>query len=409
MEDKKVEKLINNEEKRQMDFVQLIASENFVSKDVMKATGSVFTNKYAEGYPNARYYGGCENVDKLEELAIERLKKIFNAKFANVQPHSGAQANIAAYNAILKPGDKILSMSLNSGGHLTHGHFVSIVGKFYKIFSYEVNKETEQLDYEEIRKIAKEVKPNLIICGASAYSRIIDFKKFVAIAKEVNAYLLADIAHIAGLIVADLHPNPLNDGVDIVTSTTHKTLRGARGGIILTNNPELAILLDKSVFPGTQGGPLMNVIAGKTVSFYEASLPSFKEYQKNIISNANVMANFFIQKGVKIISGGTDNHLLMINTKKSFNKTGKEAEEILYKVNIIVNKNAIPFDEERPIVTSGIRIGTPAMTTLGWRNKEFLKIAEVIYNVLKNDDNISIKKNKQIVIDLLKEGKNEKY
>lgn len=409
MEDKIVEELIKNEEKRQRDFVQLIASENFVSKDVREATGSVFTNKYAEGYPNARYYSGCENVDKLEELARSRLKKLFNAKFANVQPHSGAQANIAAYNAILKPGDKILSMSLNSGGHLTHGHFVSIVGKFYKIFSYDVDKKTEKLNYEEIRKIAKQVKPNLIICGASAYSRIIDFKKFVEIAKEVNAYLLADVAHIAGPIVAKLHPNPLDDGVDIVTSTTHKTLRGARGGIILTNNKELATLIDKSVFPGTQGGPLMNIIAGKTVAFYEALLPNFKIYQENVISNSKAMANFFLKKGVKIISGGTDNHLFMINTKESFNKTGKEAEEILYKVNIIVNKNAIPFDTERPIITSGIRIGTPAMTTLGWKNKEFIKIAEVIYNVLKDSDDISIEKNKKIVLNLLKEGKNGKY
>lgn len=407
MKDKEVEKLIKKESFRQKNYVQLIASENFVSKDIREATGSIFTNKYAEGYPNARYYGGCEIVDQLENLAIERVKKLFKAKFANVQPHSGTQANFAVYNAILKPNDKILSMSLSSGGHLTHGHHVSNTGQFYEAHFYNVNKKTEKLDYDEILEIAKKIKPKLIICGASAYSRIIDFKKFKKIAKSVNSYLLADVAHIAGPIIAGLHPNPLEAGVDVVTSTTHKTLRGARGGIILTNNKELSTKIDKALFPGAQGGPLMNSIAGKAVAFYEALNKDFYYYQKNILENAKTMSEYFIKKGVHIISGGTDNHLFMINTKKSFNKTGNEVENLLKKVNIIVNKNSIPFDEERPFITSGIRIGTPAMTTRGFGKKEFLKVSEVIYNVLK-DNNPNIEENRKVIINLLKKF-NEKY
>ncbi len=391
MEDKKIENLIRKEEKRQEEHVELIASENFVSEGVLEATGSIFTNKYAEGYPDNRYYGGCENVNELEKLAINRVKKMFNAKFANVQPHSGSQANFAAYNAILESGDIILGMALQAGGHLTHGFKVSSTSKYFKAYSYGVNKETNELDFDEIRKIALKVKPKLIICGASAYSRIIDWKKFKKIADEVGAYVLADVAHVAGLIVAGLHPNPLKDGIDIVTSTTHKTLRGARGGIILTNNKEIAAKIDKSVFPGTQGGPLMNVIAGKAVSFGEALKPEFKKYQKQVIKNAQVFSNYLVNKGATIVTGGTDNHLFLLDVKKSFGITGKVAEDRLIKIGIVANKNTIPFDDESPMITSGVRFGTPAMTTRGWKEKEFESIAEIIWKVLseKDDKNLS--------------------
>lgn len=383
MKDREIEKLILLEKKRQDKEIELIASENFVSEDVLKATGSILTNKYAEGYPNARYYEGCEYVDQIETLAIERLKKLFNAKYANVQPHSGTQANLAAYNALLKPGAKILGLSLSSGGHLSHGFKITISGIFYKSYTYEVDKKSNYLNYDEILKIAQEVKPDLIICGYSAYPRTIDFKKFREIADKVNAYLLADIAHIAGLIAAKLHPNPLDFGVDIVTSTTHKTLRGPRGGIIMTNKEEIFTKINSSVFPGSQGGPLMHVIAAKAVSFHEALDSSFIIYQKQVIKNAKVLADRLTEHKVKIITNGTDNHLLLIDVKKSFNLTGLEAEKRLKKHNITVNKNTIPFDKLSPKIASGIRLGTPAMTTKGWKEKDFIELADRIYKILK--------------------------
>ena len=384
MKDKEIENLILLEKKRQENEIELIASENFVSNDVLKATGSILTNKYAEGYPNNRYYEGCENVDKIETLAIERLKKLFNAKYANVQPHSGTQANLAAYNALIKPGSKILGLSLSSGGHLSHGFKITISGIFYDSYTYEVDKKTNLLDYEKILEIAKAVKPDLIICGYSAYPRIIDFKKFRNIADQVGAYLLADIAHIAGLIAAKLHPNPLDFGVDIVTSTTHKTLRGPRGGIILTNKEEIFKKINSSVFPGSQGGPLMHVIAAKAVAFREALDKSFINYQKQVIKNAKALANRLIEHNVKITTNGTDNHLMLIDVKKSFNITGQEAEKILKKHHITINKNAIPFDPLSPKIASGIRLGTPAMTTRGWKEKDFIALADKIYNLLKS-------------------------
>ncbi|AHK22235.1 Pyridoxal-phosphate-dependent serine hydroxymethyltransferase [Candidatus Hepatoplasma crinochetorum Av] len=384
MKDKEIENLILLEKKRQENEIELIASENFVSNDVLKATGSILTNKYAEGYPNNRYYEGCENVDKIETLAIERLKKLFNAKYANVQPHSGTQANLAAYNALIKPGSKILGLSLSSGGHLSHGFKITMSGIFYDSYTYEVDKKTNLLDYEKILEIAKEVKPDLIICGYSAYPRIIDFKKFRNIADQVGAYLLADIAHIAGLIAAKLHPNPLDFGVDIVTSTTHKTLRGPRGGIILTNKEEIFKKINSSVFPGSQGGPLMHVIAAKAVAFREALDKSFISYQKQVIKNAKALANRLIEHNVKITTNGTDNHLMLIDVKKSFNITGQEAEKILKKHHITINKNAIPFDPLSPKIASGIRLGTPAMTTRGWKEKDFIALADKIYNLLKS-------------------------
>ncbi len=396
MKDIETKRIIKNEEKRQSSHIELIASENFVSNDVLEATGSVLTNKYAEGYPSKRYYGGCENVDEVENLAIERLNKLFNAKFSNVQPHSGSQANASVYLALLKPGDKILGMSLSSGGHLTHGHSVSFSGQIYESHFYSVDKKTNELNYDEIEKIAKEIKPKLIICGYSAYPRKINFKKFKEIGEKVGAYVLADVAHIAGLIVAGLHENPLDVGIDVVTSTTHKTLRGPRGGIILTNNEEIAKKIDKSVFPGVQGGPIMNIIAGKAVAFFEAGKKEFIEYQKQVIKNSKAFSNELIKRGAKILTNGTDNHLFLVDVKKSFNITGIRAENLLYVSHIIVNKNSIPYDEEGPRVTSGIRIGTPAMTTRGWNEEQFKKLANYIYDILdSNDEKIALKyKNK---------------
>ena len=385
MKDKKVLNAIIAEENRQKQYVELIASENFVSDDVLEATGSVLTNKYAEGYPGARYYAGCEHVDKVEVLAIERLKKMFNAKFANVQPHSGSQANAAAYQAVLKPGDKILGMALDAGGHLTHGYKVNMSGKNYKAYNYYVDPITQEIDYKEVRKIAKEVKPKLIICGASAYPRIIDFKEFKKIGDEVGAIVMADVAHIAGLIVAGLHPNPLDAGIQIVTSTTHKTLRGPRGGIIMTNDEEIAKKINSAVFPGIQGGPLMHVIAGKAVAFGEALTPEFKKYQRQVVKNAKAMSDEFLKNNYHITTQGTDNHLFVLNTKKSFKVTGARAEMLLEKAHIVVNKNTIPYDDESPRVTSGIRIGTPAMTTKGWKTKEFKELAKIIIEILKKD------------------------
>ena len=392
---------IKSEKKRQQEHIELIASENFVSDNILKAQGSILTNKYAEGYSGNRYYGGCEFIDLIETEAIERLKKLFNVKFANVQPHSGSQANAAVYSALLNPGDVILGMSLDAGGHLTHGYKINFSGKYYKSYSYSLNKDTCMLDYDEILKIAKEVKPKIIVAGASAYPRVIDFKKFREIADKVGAYLFVDMAHIAGLVATNLHPSPF-PYADVVSSTTHKTLRGPRGGIILTNNPDIAKKVDKAVFPGEQGGPLMHVIAAKGISFGEALLPSFKTYQEQVIKNAKKLSNELINLGYKIITGGTDNHLMLVDVKNSIGLTGLEAENILTKINITCNKNAIPFDTEKPKYTSGIRLGTPAITTRGMKEVEMVKIAHLIDRAFKNkDDDRILDGLKQEVIKLL--------
>ncbi len=380
--DLEVYNAILEEEKRQEEGIELIASENFVSKAVMEAAGSVFTNKYAEGYPERRYYGGCVNADTVEQLAIDRLKKIFGAKFANVQPHSGSQANMGVYVSLLEAGDKILGMGLSSGGHLTHGYKVNFSGKNYIGIEYGLNPETELLDYDEVRRLAVQEKPKIIVAGASAYSRIIDFKKFREIADEVGAYLMVDMAHIAGLVAAGEHPNPM-EYADIVTSTTHKTMRGPRGGIILTNNEEIAKKIDKAIFPGIQGGPLMHIIAAKTVAFKEALSPEFKEYQKQVVKNAKAMADALVKGGLRIVSGGTDNHLMLVDLRPK-GVTGKLAEESLEKAGITCNKNAIPNDPEKPFITSGVRLGTPAITARGMKEDESVKIAEMIIKVLEN-------------------------
>ena len=380
--DVEVYNAIVEEEKRQEEGIELIASENFVSKAVMEAAGSVFTNKYAEGYPERRYYGGCVNADTVEQLAIDRLKKIFGAKFANVQPHSGSQANMGVYVSLLEAGDKILGMGLSSGGHLTHGYKVNFSGKNYIGIEYGLNPETELLDYDEVRRLAVQEKPKIIVAGASAYSRVIDFKKFREIADEVGAYLMVDMAHIAGLVAAGEHPNPM-EYADIVTSTTHKTMRGPRGGIILTNNEEIAKKIDKAIFPGIQGGPLMHIIAAKAVAFKEALLPEFKEYQKQVVKNAKAMADALVKGGLRIVSGGTDNHLMLVDLRAK-GVTGKQAEESLEKAGITCNKNAIPNDPEKPFITSGVRLGTPAITARGMKEDEAVKIAEMIIKVLEN-------------------------
>lgn len=380
--DLEVYKAIVEEEKRQEEGIELIASENFVSKAVMEAAGSVFTNKYAEGYPEKRYYGGCANADTVEQLAIDRLKKIFGAKFANVQPHSGSQANMGVYVSLLEAGDKILGMGLSSGGHLTHGYKINFSGKNYVGIEYGLNPETEMLDYDEIRKLALQEKPQIIVAGASAYSRVIDFKKFREIADEVGAYLMVDMAHIAGLVAAGEHPNPM-EYADIVTSTTHKTMRGPRGGIILTNNEEIAKKIDKAIFPGIQGGPLMHIIAAKAVAFKEALSPEFKEYQKQVVKNAKAMADALVKGGLRIVSGGTDNHLMLVDLRPK-GVTGKMAEEGLEKAGITCNKNSIPNDPEKPFITSGVRLGTPAITARGMKEDEAVQIAEMIIKVLEN-------------------------
>ena len=392
--DVEVYNAILEEEKRQEEGIELIASENFVSKAVMEAAGSVFTNKYAEGYPERRYYGGCVNADTVEQLAIDRLKKIFGAKFANVQPHSGSQANMGVYVSLLEAGDKILGMGLSSGGHLTHGYKVNFSGKNYIGIEYGLNPETELLDYDEVKRLAVQEKPKIIVAGASAYSRVIDFKKFREIADEVGAYLMVDMAHIAGLVAAGEHPNPM-EYADIVTSTTHKTMRGPRGGIILTNNEEIAKKIDKAIFPGIQGGPLMHIIAAKAVAFKEALLPEFKEYQKQVVKNAKAMADALVKGGLRIVSGGTDNHLMLVDLRAK-GVTGKQAEESLEKAGITCNKNAIPNDPEKPFVTSGVRLGTPAITARGMKEDEAVKIAEMIIKVLENindDEKIAEVKN----------------
>ncbi|MDO4378390.1 MAG: serine hydroxymethyltransferase [Erysipelotrichia bacterium] len=381
--DKELQKQLNLEKKRQQNNIELIASENYVSKAILKLQGSILTNKYAEGYPGKRYYGGCEYVDKIENLAIEYACKLFGCKYANVQPHSGSSANMAVYRALLNHGDKVLGMSLAQGGHLTHGSKVSFSGIDYQIVSYELDPVTEILNYDKIEELALAEKPKMIIAGCSAYSRKIDFKKFREIADKCGAYLMVDMAHIAGLVAAGLHMNPL-PYADVVTSTTHKTLRGPRGGLILTNNENIIKKINKVVFPGIQGGPLMHVIAAKAQCFYEALQPEFKKYSQAVIDNAYAMANEFKKNNVRVISGTTENHLMLIDVKTSFNLTGKEAEEILDKINITVNKNSIPFDNEKPGITSGLRLGSAAMTTRGLNEKDFVKVTDIIIKALNN-------------------------
>ena len=381
-QDKVIAEAIEREFQRQNSNIELISSENFVSEAVMEAQGSVLTNKYAEGYPGRRYYGGCEFVDVTESIAIDRAKALFGAEHVNVQPHSGSQANMAVYLVALEMGDTVLGMNLSHGGHLTHGAPVNFSGKFYNFVEYGVDKDTERINYDEVRKLALEHKPKLIVAGASAYSRTIDFKKFKEIADEVNAKLMVDMAHIAGLVAAGLHPNPV-EYADFVTTTTHKTLRGPRGGMILCKE-EYKKDIDKTIFPGIQGGPLEHVIAAKAVAFGEALENNFKTYQQQVVKNAKVLAEALINEGFRIVSGGTDNHLVAVDVKGSIGLTGKEAEETLDSVGITCNKNTIPFDQEKPFVTSGIRLGTPAATTRGFDEKAFEEVAKIISLALKN-------------------------
>ena len=383
--DPEIAELIDLETKRQEEGLELIASENYASSAVMQAQGSALTNKYAEGYPKKRYYGGCEFVDSAEQLAIDRLKELYGAGFANVQPHSGSQANMACYFALLEPGDKIMGMDLSQGGHLTHGSPVNFSGKLYNVVSYGLNTETEALDYEEIRNLAVKEKPKMIVAGASAYSRTIDFKKFREIADEVGAYLLVDMAHISGLVAAGVHPSPM-EHAHYVTSTTHKTLRGPRGGIILTNDEELAKKANFNIFPGIQGGPLEHVIAAKAVAFLEALQPEFKTYQEQVVKNAKRLAEGLQKEGIKIVSGGTDNHLVLVNVD-SVGLTCKVAEKMLEAADITCNKNMIPGDKRSPFVTSGVRLGTPAITTRGMKEEHMDMVASWIGRVLKNKEN----------------------
>lgn len=398
--DPKIIEILEKEEKRQQENIELIASENYASDFVRLLQGSVFTNKYAEGYPGKRYYGGCEYIDEIENLAISYVCQLFNVKYANVQPHSGSSANMAVYRALLKKGDKVLGLDLSHGGHLTHGHKMSFSGQDYEIVSYDVDPVTEMLNYDEIRALALKEKPKMIIAGASAYSRIIDFKKFREIADEVGAYLFVDMAHIAGLVAAGLHPNPCLYS-DVVTSTTHKTLRGPRGGIILTNNEEIAKKINKTVFPGIQGGPLEHVIAAKAQCFYEALQPEFIDYQNQVLKNMQALIGVLKEADFKIISNGSDNHLILVDVKTSCGLTGKEAEELLDKIHITVNKNTIPNETESPMITSGIRMGTPAMTTRGFKEKEFKKVGEIIVKALRNSqDEKQLQELKKEVLDL---------
>lgn len=384
--DSKIKEALNSELKRQNENVELIASENYVSNSVMELQGSVFTNKYAEGYSKKRYYGGCVNVDRVEDLAIEYVTKLFDVKYANVQPHSGSSANMAVYRALLKPGDVVLGLNLSHGGHLTHGHDINFSGLDYKFIPYSLDSKTEMLDYDAIRELAITEKPQMIVAGASAYSRFIDFKKFKSIADEVGALLFVDMAHIAGLVAAGLHENPCLYA-DVVSSTTHKTLRGPRGGLILTNNEDIIKKINKTIFPGIQGGPLMHVIAAKAQAFYEDLQPEFKEYANQVIKNAKILAKTLEEEGFKIISGGTDNHLMLVDVKSNLGITGKEAETILDSIHITVNKNTIPNETESPFKTSGIRLGTPAMTTRGLKENDFVLIGQIISKALKNREN----------------------
>ena len=394
-----LKKYLELEKERQQNNIELIASENYTSKAVMELQGSILTNKYAEGYPGKRYYGGCEYVDFFEEKAIEYASKLFGAKYVNVQPHSGSSANLAVYRALLNIGDTVLGMNLSQGGHLTHGSKVNFSGKDYDIVSYGLNEITEKLDYDEIERLALLHKPKMIIAGSSAYSGLIDFGKFRTIADKVGAYLMVDMAHIAGLVAAGLHMNPVGYA-DVVTSTTHKTLRGPRGGIILTNNEDIIKKVNKTIFPGIQGGPLMHVIAAKAQCFSEALDPSFKEYALNVLKNAKKMALEFKENNVRVVSGGTENHLMLIDVKESFGLTGVEAETILDRVNITVNKNMLPFDKEKPTKTSGLRLGSPAMTTRGLNEEDFALIANIITDVLRG--NVEEKEAKEKVLELTK-------
>ena len=380
--DKLIRKSVLNELRRQRNNIELIASENFVSKDILKLQGSVLTNKYAEGYSGKRYYGGCKYIDEVETLAIKYACELFDCKYANVQPHSGSSANMAVYKALLNVGDKVMGMNLSHGGHLTHGHPINFSGLDYNIVSYDVDLKTEMLDYDEIEALALKEKPKMIIAGASAYSRFIDFKRFRSIADKCGAYLMVDMAHIAGLVATGLHETPI-PYADVVTTTTHKTLRGPRGGMILTNNEEIIKKINKTIFPGIQGGPLMHVIAAKAECFYEALQPEFKDYMKSVVKNAKVLSDTLKSEGFRIVSGGTDNHLMLVDVK-SIGLTGNEAEKILDAINITCNKNTIPNETESPMVTSGIRLGTPAMTTRGFNESDFKEVALIISEALKN-------------------------
>ena len=386
--DPEIQKAIDQELSRQREKLEMIASENIVSTAVMQAQGSILTNKYAEVFPGKRYYGGCEYVDIVEQLAIDRAKKLFGAEYANVQPHSGAQANTAVYFALLQPGDTILGMNLTDGGHLTHGSPVNISGKYFKIIPYGVDKETERIDYDELERLAKEHQPKLIVGGASAYSRVIDFERMAQIAKSVGAYLMIDMAHIAGLVAAGLHPSPV-PYADVVTTTTHKTLRGPRGGLILCRDAEFGKQFNKAIFPGIQGGPLMHVIAAKAVAFKEALSDEFKVYQQQVLDNAKALADELVKKGFRIVSGGTDNHLMLVDLR-SKNITGKEAQFLLDEIGITANRNTIPFEPLSPFVTSGIRLGTPALTTRGLKEEDIREVADIIADVIENREDSAV-------------------
>ena len=386
--DTEIQEAINKELSRQREKLEMIASENIVSTAVMQAQGSILTNKYAEGYPGKRYYGGCEYVDIVEQLAIDRAKKLFGAEYANVQPHSGAQANTAVYFALLEPGDTILGMNLTDGGHLTHGSPVNISGKYFKIIPYGVDKETERIDYDELERLAKEHQPKLIVGGASAYSRIIDFERMAQIAKSVGAYFMVDMAHIAGLVAAGLHPSPV-PYADVVTTTTHKTLRGPRGGLILCRDAEFGKQFNKAIFPGIQGGPLMHVVAAKAVAFKEALSDEFKVYQQQVLDNAKALSDELVKKGFRIVSGGTDNHLMLVDLR-SKNITGKEAQFLLDEIGITANRNTIPFEPLSPFVTSGIRLGTPALTTRGLKEEDIREVADIIADVIENREDSAV-------------------
>ncbi len=380
---KKIAKALKDEAQRQENNIELIASENYVSKDILKLQGSILTNKYAEGYPGKKYYGGCEYIDIIEQTAIDYACKLFKCKYANVQPHSGSSANMAVYKALLQIGDTVMGMDLSNGGHLTHGHPMNFSGMDYNVVSYTVDSKTEMIDYENVRELALKYKPKMIIAGASAYSRMIDFKRFRDIADEVGAYLMVDMAHIAGLVATGHHPSPI-PYADVVTTTTHKTLRGPRGGLILTNNEEIATKINKAIFPGIQGGPLMHVIAAKGQCFTEALEPEFTDYIDNVVKNAKALAESLKEEGIKVISGGTDNHLMLIDVKSKYGITGKEAETLLDKINITVNKNTIPNETESPFKTSGLRLGSAAMTTRGLDAGEFRFIGKIIASALEN-------------------------
>lgn len=387
--DSELYEAIQLEKSRQQSHIELIASENFVSNAVLEAQGSVLTNKYAEGYPGRRYYGGCEFVDLAENLARDRVKKLFNVKYANVQAHSGSTANMGAYRAIINPGDTVLGMSLDHGGHLTHGHPLNFSGIDYKFVSYGVDSLTEVIDYDALEKLALEHKPQLIVAGASAYARAIDFQKIKEIADKVNALFMVDMAHIAGLVAAGLHQNPC-EYADVVTSTTHKTLRGPRGGIILTNSFDLYKKINRVIFPGIQGGPLMHVIAAKAAAFGEALKPEFKAYQEKVVNNASVLANELMKLGFHVVSNGTDNHLILVEVKSLTGLTGKDAEKLLDTVNITCNKNTVPNDTEKPFITSGIRLGSPAVTSRGFEPEDMIKIAKCVYDTLMNPEDESV-------------------